>query len=210
MLGPEFFDRDTVTVARDLLGKVLVREAGGKRMWGRLVEVEAYLGPDDLAAHSSGGRRSPRNEVMYGAPGHAYVYFTYGMHWMLNIVTEPQGCPAAVLIRAIVPQEGLPVMQARRGPRAPLARLTDGPGKLAQALGIDKSLNEADLCAPGAVLYIERASDVPEAQVRRGPRIGLNNTPEPWKSIPWRFQYFPKVLPAARRAAGSTFGKQTH
>ena len=98
VLGQEFFDRDTMAVARELLGKVLVREVEGTRLWGRLVEVEAYLGPDDLAAHSSGGRRSPRNEVMYGPPGHAYVYFTYGMHHCLNFVTQPEGTPQAVLV----------------------------------------------------------------------------------------------------------------
>ena len=87
ILGASFFDRETVAVARDLLGKVLVREVNGQQMWGRLVEVEAYMGPEDLASHSSGGRRSPRNEVMYGPPGYAYVYFTYGMHHCLNFVT---------------------------------------------------------------------------------------------------------------------------
>jgi|SRR5579859_1655409 len=184
-LGRRFFARPTLQVARELLGQRLVHEAGGVRLAGLITETEAYIGQTDLACHARFGLTA-RSRVMFGPPGHAYVYFTYGMHWMLNIVTEPQGSPAAVLIRAIVPQEGLPVMRARRGPRAPLARLTDGPGKLAQALGIDKNLNEADLCAPNAALYIERARAVPQAQVHSGPRVGLNNTPEPWKSIPWR------------------------
>jgi len=184
-LARRFFARPSLQVARELLGQRLVHEFEGVRLAGLITETEAYIGQTDLACHARFGL-TPRSRVMFGPPGHAYVYFTYGMHWMLNIVTEPEGSPAAVLIRAIVPEDGLPVMQARRGPQVPLARLTDGPGKLAQALGIDKALNGADLCAPDAVLYIERARAVPETQVQTGPRIGLNQTPEPWKSIPWR------------------------
>ena len=134
LLGPEFFDRDTVAVARDLLGKVLVRTVDGKQLWGRLVEVEAYLGPDDLAAHSSGGRRSARNEVMYGAPGHAYVYFTYGRHHCLNFVTREQGLPQAVLVRALEPGPGV--------------GRCSGPGLVCRALDIDRNLNGAALVPP--------------------------------------------------------------
>ena len=99
ILDATFFERDTRAVARDLLDKVLVRELDGRLLWGRLVEVEAYLGPRDLAAHSRGGRRTARTEVMFGGPGHAYVYFTYGMHWCLNFVTREMGMPQAVLVR---------------------------------------------------------------------------------------------------------------
>ena len=105
-MPPEFFARPTLEVARDLLGKLLVREVNGETRWGRLVEVEAYCGPDDLAAHSSGGRRTPRTEVMYGPPGHAYVYLIYGMHHCLNFVTRPAGEPQAVLVRALEPGPG--------------------------------------------------------------------------------------------------------
>src|SRR6202163_3075755 len=101
ILEAGFFNRETVSVARALLGKVLVREIDGRQLWGRVVEVEAYLGPEDLAAHSSGGRRSPRNEVMYGLLAHAYVYFTYGMHHCVNFVTQPKGVPQALLVRAL-------------------------------------------------------------------------------------------------------------
>ena len=185
-LARRFFAQPTLQVARGLLGQRLVRVAGGVRLAGRIVETEAYIHQTDLACHARFGR-TPRSQVMFGPPGHAYVYFTYGMHWMLNIVTEAEDFPAAVLIRAIVPEEGLPVMQARRGPQVAARHLVDGPGKLAQALGIDKALNGQDLCAPEAELFIERAPGVPAARVLTGPRIGLNHTPEPWKSIPWRF-----------------------
>src|SRR5256885_7607467 len=106
ILDAKFFARDTREVARDLLDKLLVREVDGRRLWGRLVEVEAYLGPEDLAAHSKGGRRTARTEVMFGPPGSAYVYFTYGMHWCLNFVTREAGVPQAVLVRALEPGPG--------------------------------------------------------------------------------------------------------
>ena len=186
-LPRRFFARPTLVVARELLGQRLVHNLDGVRLGGLIIETEAYIGQTDLACHARFGL-TPRSQVMFGPPGRAYVYFTYGMHWMLNIVTEMKGSPAAVLIRAIHPEEGLPIMRARRGPRAPLARLADGPGKLAQAMGIDKALNGHDLCARGAALFIERAPLVPDGQVLFGPRVGLNNTPEPWKSVPWRMR----------------------
>jgi DNA-3-methyladenine glycosylase len=123
---------------------------------------------------------------MYGPAGHAYVYFTYGMHWMLNFVTEAEGWPAAVLIRAIWPTEGLERIAARRSGQ-PQAHWTDGPGKVCQALGIDGVLNGADVCHPGAALFVELGEPVPDAAVKTSPRVGLNRVPEPWKSMPWRF-----------------------
>jgi DNA-3-methyladenine glycosylase len=169
VLGPEFFDRDTVAVARDLLGKVLVREVEGRRMWGRLVEVEAYLGPDDLAAHSSGGRRSPRNEVMYGPPGHAYVYFTYGMHHCLNFVTQPEGIPQAVLVRALEPGPGV----GRCG----------GPGLVCRALNIDRTLNGVDLFPPALYVVDDHA---PARRIFETPRIGIGEQGD-WTLRPLRF-----------------------
>jgi DNA-3-methyladenine glycosylase len=185
-LPRRFFDRPTLRVARELLGQQLVHESAGTRLAGLITETEAYIGPTDLACHARFGR-TPRSAVMFGPPGHAYVYFTYGMHWMLNIVTEAEGFAAAVLIRAVQPVAGLELMQARRGQQVPPSRLTDGPAKLAQALGIDRALNGHDLCARDALLFVERRPAVPTATIQQGPRVGLYHTPEPWKSKPWRF-----------------------
>jgi DNA-3-methyladenine glycosylase len=185
-LARKFYDRHTLLVARNLLGKRLVKTENGRRIGGLIVEAEAYRGEEDLGCHAKAGR-TPRTEVMFEEPGHAYVYFTYGMHWMLNAVCEREGYPAAVLIRAILPTEGIQVIASRRGSQ-PRKFWTDGPAKLCQALAIDGSFNAADLCAPGANLFIEEADPVPDWAVTTGPRVGFNNVPEPWLSIPWRFR----------------------
>jgi DNA-3-methyladenine glycosylase len=182
-----FYARPTLQVARQLLGQRLVRvERSGRRTSGWIVEAEAYVGQSDLGCHAHVGRTA-RNATMWGPPGHAYVYFTYGMHWMLNVVTEDEGYPAAVLLRAILPSEGERRMRRRRGAR-PARALTDGPAKLCQALAVDRRLDGHDLCAPAAVLFFERSQQVPTRNVTRGPRVGLNGVPEPWKGKPWRFQ----------------------
>ncbi|MEW6093366.1 MAG: DNA-3-methyladenine glycosylase [Chloroflexota bacterium] len=181
-LPRDFYNRPTLVVARNLLGARLVRVLDGHRLAGIIIEAEAYIGEEDLGCHAKSGK-TKRNAVMYGPPGHAYVYFTYGNHWMLNTVTEREGFPAAVLLRAIQPVEGVEVMLQRRNGRDTL-----GPGKLAQALGIDGTLNGADLCAQADGLWIEAGEPVPDEAVVVGPRVGLFTVPEPWKSIPWRFQ----------------------
>lgn len=186
-LPRDFYDRPVLEVARDLLGARLVRVEGGRRLSGWIVECEAYRGEEDQACHARRGR-TPRTAVMYGPAGRAYVYFTYGMHWMLNCVTGPEGFPAAVLLRAVWPAEGRAVMAERRQGQL-FARWTDGPAKLTQALGVDAALNGADLCSPAAGLWIEPALTAPEAQVVIGPRVGLGKTPEPWLSMPWRFRW---------------------
>jgi DNA-3-methyladenine glycosylase len=185
-LSRQFYNRPTLEVARALLGQRLVRLWQGQRLAGVITEVEAYIGQTDLACHARFGR-TPRSEVMFGRPGHAYVYFTYGMHWMLNCVTEGKDFPAAVLIRAIRPVEGIDLMRRQRSQR-PDKILTNGPAKLAQALNIDKSFNGHDLCVSTAELFIEKLPVAPEAAVRRGPRVGLGDTPEPWLSHPWNFK----------------------
>jgi DNA-3-methyladenine glycosylase len=185
-LSRDFFTQDTLTVARSLLGKRLVRRLDGQRLAGRIVEAEAYIGQDDLGCHASVGRTA-RNEVMFGPVGHAYVYFTYGLHWMFNIVTEAEGFAAAVLIRALEPLEGIAAMKRNRKGRTGFD-LCSGPAKLAQALCITRELNSADLCVRrGVELWLEDAPPVAEDEIATGPRIGLNSVPEPWKSIEWRF-----------------------
>jgi DNA-3-methyladenine glycosylase len=186
LLEHEFFEQPTVEVARGLLGMRLVRVENGLRLAGTISEAEAYRGEEDQACHARAGL-TPRTRVMYGPAGHAYVYFTYGNHWMLNFVTERRGFPAAVLIRAILPSEGLEVIAARRDGQPP-KHWTNGPGKLCRALGIDGRHNGLDLCAPQAEIFVEMGESVPDSAVTFGPRVGLNNVPEPWKSMPWRFQ----------------------
>lgn len=181
ILSREFYERSTLQVAQELIGARLVRVLEGVRLAGFITETEAYIGEEDLACHAKAGR-TPRTAVMYGEPGHAYVYFTYGNHWMLNVVTERKGFPAAVLIRAIQPVEGVDIIRKRRQ-----GRDTNGPGKLCAALGITRTENGIDLTQAGAGLWIERGVAVPDALVSTGPRVGLNNTPEPWLSKPWRF-----------------------
>lgn len=170
ILDADFFDRDTVTVAREVLGKLLVREVGGRPVWGRLVEVEAYLGPDDLAAHSSGGRRSPRNEVMYGPAGHAYVYFTYGMHFCLNFVTREAGMPQAVLVRALEPGPGLD--------------RCSGPGLVCRSMKIDRNVNGRKLAPPDIYVVDDGA---PRRRVFATPRIGIAGSGLRWERRLLRF-----------------------
>jgi len=178
ILPREFYNRPTLTVARELLGATLVRTEKGVRIAGMIVETEAYIGESDLGCHAKAGK-TPRTEVMYGQAGRAYVYFTYGMHWMLNAVTEVEGFPAAVLIR-------VDIIASRRG-NQPRTRWTDGPAKLAQALGIDKSFNGVDLYSRKSGLWIEDGESISDESVTIGARVGLYTVPEPWKSKPWRF-----------------------
>lgn len=180
-LPREFYNRPTLTVARELIGARLVRILDGIKLVGLITETEAYIGEEDLGCHAKAGR-TPRTVVMYGPPGYAYVYFTYGNHWMLNTVTERENFPAAVLIRAIQPVEGVEVMSTRRN-----GRDTFGPGKLTQAMGITKKENEVDLTEANDNLWIEAGIFVPDRSVTIGPRVGLNTVPEPWFSKPWRF-----------------------
>ncbi len=169
-LSRRFYARDTVVVARALLGQLLVSEIRGRRCLARIVETEAYVGPHDAACHAAGWRRTPRNEALYGEPGLAYVYFTYGMHWCANVVTERPGYPAAVLLRAAEPLEGLETMRRRRGP-VPDHALAAGPARLTEALGIDRRMNGHPLTMPP--LWIAAGARVAPRRIVVGPRVGI-------------------------------------
>jgi DNA-3-methyladenine glycosylase len=184
-LPRSFYSQPGLTVARQLLGaRLLRREHNGQHTSGLITETEAYIGQEDLACHARHGK-TRRNEVMWGQPGYSYVYFTYGMHWLLNAVAEPEGFPAAVLIRAVEPEAGLRRMRRRRGSR-PDNILADGPAKLCQAFALDGAHNQLDLCDPASMLTIVPGRGVPDEAVTAGPRVGLYSVPEPWVSKPWR------------------------
>ena len=187
-LPPSFYDRDVVETARALLGMRLVRRLeDGTTLSGIITETEAYRGQDDQACHARNGR-TRRNAVMFGPPGRAYIYFTYGMHWCLNVVAGPDGFPAAVLLRAIHPLEGLDFIALRRA-RAEQRNWTNGPAKLTQALAIDGALNGCDLTDPASPLCILPGTPPPAERITAGARVGLGATPEPWLSMPWRFTF---------------------
>lgn len=189
-LSREFYNRDTVLVAKELLGKVLVTKENDVVCKGKIVEVEAYMGPEDKAAHSYGGRRTKRVEVMYGEPGFAYVFIIYGLHYCMNTVTREKGVPQAVLIRALEPVQGLDVMSNRRFKKnydeltkKEKINLTNGPSKLCAAMNIDKSLNAEDLC--GEIIYIEEG-EKENFKIGVSKRIGIDYAEEA-KDFPWRF-----------------------
>ena len=186
VLNQEFFARNTVEVARDVLGKVLVRRIRGHEKWGRIVEVEAYLGPEDEAAHSFNGHRSPRNDVMFGTAGRAYVYFTYGMHHCLNFVTREPGVPQAVLVRALEPGPGV--------------GRCSGPGLTCRALEIDRNLNGVALEPPD--LYVLDDGEPPR-RIYETARVGVHGTGD-WEMKPLRFcwdsPHLSRPLPRAFRA----------
>jgi DNA-3-methyladenine glycosylase len=177
-----FYAQPTIHVARQLLGKYLVRRHPDGTTVGKIVETEAYVGPHDLACHAAKGRTA-RTEVMFGPPGHAYVYFIYGVYYCLNIVTEEVGHASAVLIRSLEPIEGIDLMQQRRR-LDDLRKLASGPGKLCLAMAIDKTLNGADM-SRGNVLYVEDRNE-PPPKIAATPRIGVDYAGK-WKDKPWRF-----------------------
>lgn len=191
ILDRAFFARSARVVARDLLGKHLVRQISDVTVICMIVEVEAYCdaGQPDLACHgdrTNNGNPTDRTRVMFGPPGYAYVYFTYGMHWMFNFVTGKNGEANAVLLRAVEPIVGEHIIAGNREGQ-PRKHWTNGPAKLAQALAIDKSLNSANLCSPDSVIWVEDGQRIDSEVILCGPRIGLGKTPEPWLSMPWRY-----------------------
>lgn len=177
-LGRDFYLQPTLTVANALIGKVFVLSRGRRTLSGRIVECEAYIGEDDPACHARFGM-TKRNSIMYGIGGHTYVYFVYGMYHMLNFVTESEGLPAAVLIRAMEPLDGLETMKKRRGCNE-IQRLTSGPGKLCQAFGL--TVKDTGLDLTGDTAYLLDIGYHPRKIVRTS-RIGIREGRE----MPWRF-----------------------
>ena len=184
-IGREFYlSQNTIRVARGLLGKLLVVPAeSGKRVSGMIVEVEAYMGETDKAAHSFAGRRTKRTETMYAAGGAAYIFFVYGMYYQFNIVTGPKDHPHAILVRAVEPIDGIEIMRLRRGEMKD-RNLTSGPGKLCIALGIDRSVNGEDLL--GERVWLEEFRNFRPKEIAAGKRIGIDYAEEDAEK-PWRF-----------------------
>ena len=180
-LPREFYARPVLRVAKDCIGQLLVHRTKQGLAVGRIVETEAYRGPEDRAAHSFGGRRTARTEVMFGPPGYAYVFFVYGMHYQFNIVTTREGAPHAVLVRAVEPLSGLEEMAQRRNLPESSRELTNGPGKLCQALGIGKQDYGADLC--GSRLFLAAG---PRTRSTSSKRVGIDYAGD-WAEKPWRF-----------------------
>lgn len=196
-LPREFYARPVLTVARDVIGKVLVHRSPEGVVAGRIVEAEAYRGPQDRAAHSFGGRRTERTEAMFGPPGFAYVFFVYGMHWHVNLVTTREGAPHAVLLRAVQPLLGAALMAERRGMAETSVNLCNGPGKLCQAFGIDRRHYGADLTKNQLFLS---DTDGPPGKLGRSPRVGVDYAGS-WADKPWRF--FERDNPWVSRARPS-------
>jgi DNA-3-methyladenine glycosylase len=178
-----FYARPVLTVAKDVIGKVLVHRTPAGVMAGRIVEAEAYRGPEDRAAHSWAGRRTARTEAMFGPPGFAYVFFVYGMHWQMNLVTTREGAPEAVLLRALEPVAGVALMAARRGLPETDVNLCNGPGKLCDALDIGQRHYGVDLTR--GALFLSEGSK-PRGKLARSARIGVDYA-EAWADKPWRF-----------------------
>jgi DNA-3-methyladenine glycosylase len=181
VLPRSFYDRPSLEVARDLLGCVVESETDDGPVAVRLVEVEAYAGEEDAASHAWRGR-TPRTDVMYGNPGHAYVYFTYGMHWCVNTVCREAGTAAAVLLRAGEVVDGADLARARRGDGVPPRRLASGPANLAKALGLDGRWSGDDVTGPRGRLRVRAGVPVPDDDVVASPRVGISRATE----LPWR------------------------
>jgi DNA-3-methyladenine glycosylase len=194
-LKRSFYNRPTLTVAEELVGKYFVCVQSGRRVSGKIVEVEAYIGEDDPACHAAPGP-TKRNAVMYGPAGYAYIYFIYGMYNCLNVVTEKKGFPAAVLIRAAEPEDGIEMMTTH-SPKTPPRLLLSGPGRLCRSMGLTARQSGKDLC--GDTLYIEDRGESAVAIVRT-PRVGIRKGTDRL----WRFVDLLSVANSARKVAGGS------
>jgi DNA-3-methyladenine glycosylase len=194
ILDRDFYIRDTITVSKELLGKVLVHQTKDYTVAGRIVETEAYLGPEDKAAHSYGGKMTPRVEIMYNQGGYSYIFTIYGMYHCFNIVAEKQGTPQAALIRALEPVDNLDFMAQRRFKKAyadlsskHIKDLTNGPGKLCIAMDLGKEQNKIDLCVKNGIDDIYVYDDgYKDFEIEASPRINIDYAEE-YVDMPWRF-----------------------
>lgn len=186
ILNRDFYERDTLTVAKELLGKFLVHETVEGTTIGKIVETEAYKGPEDKASHAYNNLRTERTEVQFGPKGHAYIYQIYGMHFCFDVTSgRSVGKPEAILVRALEPIDGVEIMIRRRGVTSSrIANLTNGPSKLCMAMGITKKQNGKDLCIPP--LYIKAGVAVEEKQIMQTKRVNVDYA-EKWRHMPWRF-----------------------
>ena len=186
-LDRNFFDRPTLTVSRELLGKKIVKiENDGSYYSGIINEVEAYIGETDMACHARVGL-TERTKTLYDEAGTLYIYLIYGMYWMLNIVTESRGFPAAILIRSIIPTHGIDMMINNR--HQSIAQLTNGPAKFTKSFNIDKSWNGYNICSKTSKIFVTSDTSVNKFLTKYNPRKGINNTPEPWRSLAWNISY---------------------
>ncbi|WP_439653574.1 DNA-3-methyladenine glycosylase [Quadrisphaera setariae] len=196
-----FFDRPVLDVARDLLGRVVVHSSDDGDVAVRLTEVEAYAGPGDPGSHAARGR-TPRTAVMFGPPGHAYVYFSYGMHWCANLVCGPEGTASAVLLRAGEVVDGLDLARSRRAAARKDVDLARGPARLAAALGLDKAQDGADLCAPTSALRVVDGPPLSSSsEVLSGPRVGVSGEGGNGERFPWRYWLAGEPTVSAYRVA---------
>ena len=198
-LGREFFTReDVLKISRSLIGKYLVTRFEGQETAGRIVEVEAYRGPDDKASHAYGLRYTNRTQVMYAEGGHAYIYLCYGIHHLFNIVTAREGVPHAILIRGLEPTDNVPLMLRRRNMKKLQPRLTAGPGVLSQALGITTAYSGTDMLAADSPIWIEdRGAIIDESDIQAGPRIGVDYAEE---CASWEWRFYIRSNPWVSRA----------
>ena len=179
-----FYARETITVAQELIGKIIVRHIDGNTIAGRIIETEAYRGRDDAASHAYRGKTT-RNRPLFGTPGHSYVYFIYGMHWLFNIAAHAEGTPGGILIRAVEPVKGIHIMQHFRGKES-LKNLTNGPARLAQAFNINRDDNEIDLVTNNELYLVEGSLKTGET-ITAGPRIRVPGD-DLALTRPWRFR----------------------
>lgn len=191
-LRRSFYTRNTLVVAKDLLGKYIVRKIGNKEIVGRIIETEAYIGPRDKASHAWRGRRTPRNEAEYLAGGHIYIYLVYGMHWQCNITTAKKNMPECVLIRALEPifvpktRDQNADMGIKQRSSA-LSQIANGPGKLCRYLKLDKSFYGEDVTKSKRIWIEDRGDKISSTQIKRSPRIGIDYAGPYWSSRKWRF-----------------------